>query len=63
MKDLIKLLNKNPAVSVGVAIAAGWALGSGQLQGLIAGFLPKPAPTAAEQAAAAKAAAASSDDF
>lgn len=62
MKDLVKLLNRNPAVSVGVALAAGFAIGSGQLQGLVAGFLPKPKPTPAEQAAAAKAAAAAADD-
>lgn len=61
MNDLLKLVNKNPAISIGIALAAGWAFGSGQLQGLVSGFLPKPQPTPAQQAAAAKAAAAAAN--
>ncbi len=63
MDRLERLLNRNPAVSIGALLAAGFALGSGLLVGLLPRFRvplisadvppgPQPAQTAAPPARA-----------
>lgn len=55
MADLLKLLNRNPAVSLGALAIIGFGLGSGAIIGLVKGILPHPAAPAAAPAAAAPA--------
>lgn len=45
MRDLLRLLNRNPAVSIGALAIVGFGLGSGAVIDLVRGVLPKPAPS------------------